>query len=59
MNVSETVVDFVKLYRDKKIIICGHESPDVDSTSSQFALQFLLQKLGIREVYSVKQEDFL
>ena len=45
--------------RDKKIIICGHESPDVDSTSSQFALQFLLQKLGIREVYSVKQEDFL
>ena len=58
MNVSETVVDFVKLYRDKKIIICGHESPDVDSTSSQFALQFLLQKLGIREVYCVKQKKY-
>ena len=58
MNISKSITDFVKLYRDKKIIICGHESPDADSTSSQFALQFLLQKLGMPNVYCVKQKKY-
>ena len=58
MKASKILLDFVNSYKNKKIIICGHERPDADSTSSQFALQFLLNALGICEVYCVKQSPY-
>ena len=58
MNRVDIIKRFAELNKDRKIIICGHERPDADSTSSQFALQFLLRKLGMSQVYCVRQTSY-
>lgn len=58
MNKIKEFENFFKSNKNKRVYICGHKHPDHDSTSSQFALQHLLKKLGILDVRCIKQADY-
>lgn len=58
MNHAKAITEFARARACEKIAICGHERPDPDSAASQFALKFLLERLGMRRVACAAQEPY-
>lgn len=51
------IVDYLKKYENDKIIILGHDNPDVDSIVSGYLLEKLLRKVGYDVSFCIWDSD--